>query len=233
MCYQHKPQGFSPIWLLWCFPTTGSHKEPHNSLPSTARPSHFPNSQHSQIQAPKSHPHRVLPPAAPHTGAHRKQGEEDEPPKARPTEAGAAPTGADAWVEVVESCPISLETSLLPSALLTSFAELPAGLGRPRSRAPRVSGGLQMELEGGKSRARRHVHTPSFGGCIPQPTSLLRKENRGQELLLGAPMEQGAGPGGEKRGGAGQGLEPREVSPSPPRQPVQGSSSHASQTSPS
>lgn len=166
MGYQHRPQGFSPIWLLWGFPTTKSHKEPRNSPPS---PSHFPSSQRSQIQAPKSHPHRALPPAAPHTGAHHKQGKEDEPPKARPTEAGAAPTGADAWVEVVESCPISLETSLLPSALLTSFAELPAGLGRPRSRAPRASGGLQMELEGGRAEPEGTCTHQALGVAFPSP----------------------------------------------------------------
>lgn len=57
-----------------------------------------------------------------------------------PSEARETPTGADASVEVLESGQISLEISLFPSSALMSFAELPAGLGIPGGRAPRVPG---------------------------------------------------------------------------------------------
>lgn len=43
-------------------------------------------------------------------------------------------------MEVLESGQISLEISLFPCTALMSFAELPAGLGIPGGRAPRVPG---------------------------------------------------------------------------------------------
>lgn len=168
MGYQHRPQGFSPIWLLWGFPTTKSHKEPHNSPPSTARPSHFPNSQRSQMQPPKSHPHQALPRAAPHTGAHHKQGKEDKPPKARPTEAGAAPTGADAWVEVVESCPISLETSLLPQRSAYELCRASCGAGKTSQPGSQGERGSPDGAGGGEEQSpKARAHTKLWGLYSP------------------------------------------------------------------
>lgn len=97
----------------------------------------------------------------------RRGGRAPESCSARPTEAGATPAGADARVEVVESCQISLETSLLPSALLTSFAELPAGLGIPRGRAPRARGGLQLEGEQQSPKARAHTKLRGLLSACP------------------------------------------------------------------
>lgn len=54
---------------------------------------------------------------------------------------------ADASVEALESSQMSLEISLLPTTALMSFAELPDGVGIPRSRAPRALGRLQLEVQ--------------------------------------------------------------------------------------
>lgn len=158
-----------PFGFFGASPPQGAIRSPITAPLALPDPHTSPGHSVPKCSPPKSHPHRALLPAAPHTGAHRKQDKEDEPPKARPTEAGAAPTGTDAWVEVVESCPISLETSLLPSTLLTSFAELPAGLGRPRGRAPRASGGLQMELEGGRAEPEGTCTHQALGVVFPSP----------------------------------------------------------------